>query len=66
MYLVYAGAGGGVTVNLSSASGVALHARWLSTANGQLSGATNGTGGSNSQAFSSPFGATPAALVITP
>jgi hypothetical protein len=66
MYIIYARTGGGVTVDLSSDSGVALKARWLNTADGTFSGTTNVTGGSVSQAFSSPFGGTPAALVITP
>ena len=66
MYIVYETGGGTITVNLSSDGGVALRARWLNTADGTIAGTTNLTGGSSSQSFSSPFGATPAALVITP
>ncbi len=65
-FLVWVNAGGSVTVDLSSASGIALTAFWLNTANGSLSSATHITGGSSSQSFTSPFGSTPAALVITP
>ncbi len=65
-YMAYAGGAGSVTINLSSASGVPLKAFWLSTANGSLSSTTNLTGGSSSQSFTSPFGGTPATLVITP
>lgn len=63
-YIVWASSGGTITVNLSADSGVALTARWLNTANGTLSGTTNVTSGSNSQSFTSPFGSTPAALLI--
>ena len=64
-YMVYAGGAGSVTVDLSSAP-VALKAFWLSTADGSLSATTTLTGGSASQSFTSPFGSTPAVLVITP
>ena len=66
MYLVYASSGESITVDLSSASGVPLKARWLNTADGSISLTTTLTGGASSQGFSSPFGGSPAALVITP
>ena len=66
LYLVYASSGGSITVDLSSASGVPLKARWIDATNGTLSSTTNLTGGSSNQSFSSPFGGTPAALVVTP
>ncbi len=67
-YMTYvpAAAGGSVTVDLSSASSVALRARWLSTATGLFGSTTNLTGGSGAQGFTSPFGSAAAALLITP
>jgi hypothetical protein len=54
-----------ITIGATDTSPVTLTAQWLNTATGALSASTNVSGGST-QNFTSPYGSTPAVLVIIP